>query len=112
MWEERLTAGEGQLISLADSSPCPKPMSEALEARRRRLIYRSLYTGMKETDLLLGPFAQRYVPGFAHDQLDRYERLLGEPDPDIFDWATGRQAVPEDHDNDVMRLLKDFKSET
>ena len=69
-----------------------------------------MYTGMKETDLLLGPFAQRYVPGFSSDQLDRYERLLSAPDPDVFDWATGRQPVPEDYDTYVMRLLKDFKS--
>ncbi|MBM3536656.1 MAG: succinate dehydrogenase assembly factor 2 [Alphaproteobacteria bacterium] len=82
---------------------------ETIEARRRRLIYRSCYTGMKETDLLLGPFAMRYVPGFSVEQLDRYERLLAEPDPDIFDWATGRQAVPAIHENDVVSLLKNFR---
>ncbi len=85
-------------------------MSETLEERRRRLIHRSRYTGMKETDLLLGPFATRHVPGFSVEQLDRYERLLGAPDPDVFDWATGRQAVPEGFDNDVMDLLKNFKN--
>lgn len=82
---------------------------ETIEARRRRLIYRSCYTGMKETDLLLGPFAMRYVPGFSVEQLDRYERLLAEPDPDIFDWATGRQAVPAIYENDVVSLLKNFR---
>ncbi len=88
----------------------PAVPPETNEARRRRLIYRSCYTGMKETDLLLGPFAVRYVPGFSLEQLDRYERLLAEPDPDIFDWATGRQTVPELHDNDVMTLLASFRS--
>lgn len=85
-------------------------MCEAQEARRRRLIYRSLYTGMKETDLLLGPFARRYVPAFSGDQLDRYERLLAEPDPDILDWASGRLPVPDEHDNDVMKLLRNFNN--
>ena len=87
-------------------------MPESLEARRRRLIYRSLYTGMKETDVLLGPFAQRYVPGFSSEQLDRYERLLSEPDPDILDWVSGRLSVPVLHDTDVLRLLKNFKNGT
>lgn len=86
--------------------------SETTETRRRRLIYRSRYTGMKETDLLLGPFAERYVPGFSLDQLDRYEHLLAAPDPDIFDWATGRQPVPAAYDTDVMDLLRSFKSAT
>lgn len=84
--------------------------SETTEARRRRLIYRSRYTGMKETDLLLGPFAERHVPGFTDEQLDRYECLLAAPDPDIFDWATGRQPVPAAYDTDVMTLLRNFKS--
>ena len=88
------------------------PKSEASGARRRRLIYRSLYTGMKETDILLGPFAQAHVPGFSDQQLDAYERLLAEPDPDILDWASGRQPIPAEHDHDVMRLLRDFKKRT
>ena len=87
-------------------------MPESLEERRRRLIYRSLYTGMRETDVLLGPFAQRCVPGFSGEQLDRYERLLREPDPDILDWVSGRQPVPDRHDHDVMSLLKSFKNDT
>ena len=87
-------------------------MPESLEERRRRLIYRSLYTGMKETDVLLGPFARRYVPEFSGPQLDRYERLLREPDPDILDWVSGRQAVPEVHEHDVMKLLKSFNNDT
>ena len=85
-------------------------MPESLEERRRRLIYRSLYTGMKETDVLLGPFARRYVPEFSGQQLDRYERLLREPDPDILDWVSGRQDVPDAHDHDVMKLLKSFNN--
>jgi antitoxin CptB len=92
----------------------PKPMSNAadnepIEIRRKRLIHRSRYTGMKETDLLLGAFALRYVPGFDPAELDLYEHLLQETDIDLFDWATGRQPVPERCQNAVMRLLQNFK---
>jgi len=87
-------------------------MNEPLEHRRKRLIYRSQYTGMKETDLLLGPFARRFVPAFTPEQLDRYEALLSEADPDIFDWATGRAATPPLHTHDVMMLLQNFKNDT
>lgn len=83
-------------------------MPESLEARRRRLIYRSLYTGMKETDVLLGPFAQQHLPGFSSRQLDQYEHLLTAPDPDILDWVSGRQDVPAVHNHGVMTLLKNF----
>jgi antitoxin CptB len=83
--------------------------NEPIEIRRKRLIHRSRYTGMKETDLLLGAFAQRYVPGFDATQLDDYERLLQETDVDLFDWAAGRQPVPERCRTAVMTLLQNFK---
>jgi succinate dehydrogenase flavin-adding protein (antitoxin of CptAB toxin-antitoxin module) len=82
--------------------------AETRENRRRRLVHRSLYTGMKETDLLLGAFARARLAGFDDAQLDRYEALLAAPDPAIFAWAIGREAPPPEHDHDVMRLLREF----
>lgn len=87
-------------------------MTEPLADRRKRLIYRSCYTGMKETDILLGAFARAHLPAFDAGQLDRYERLLEtNEDPAIYAWAVGRTPVPPEYDNDVMALLKKFKLE-
>ncbi len=84
-------------------------MSESLEARRKRLIHRSVYTGMKETDILLGTFARAHVPGFTPEQLDSYDNLLKAGDPNILDWATGRAEPPAEYESDVLRLLINFK---
>jgi len=85
-------------------------MAESLDDRRKRLIYRSAYTGMKETDILLGRFAKAHVPGFDGGQLDRYEALLAtNEDPQIYAWAIGRDPVPADYETDVMALLKAFR---
>ncbi len=85
-------------------------MAESLQDRLKRLIYRSSYTGMKETDLLLGRFAKAYLPEFDAGQLDRYEVLLAtNEDPQIYAWAIGRDAVPQEYNTDVMLLLKAFK---
>ena len=40
------------------SSPAAPPAIPDLSNRGRRLIYQATYTGMKETDLLLGHFAK------------------------------------------------------
>jgi len=82
--------------------------AEPLEIRRKRLTHRSLYTGMKETDLLLGAFARAELAAFDSRQLDLYEALLEEPDPAIFAWAIGQDALPPEHDNDVMESLRHF----
>lgn len=82
---------------------------EALDRRRKRLIFRSDHRGNKENDILLGQFAQAHLYGFDSAQLDRYEALLEESDNDIFDWKAGRADVPPDKDTDVMRLLLAFQ---
>jgi antitoxin CptB len=83
-------------------------MTEDLKIRRKRLIHRSRYTGMKETDILLGGFANKYVSQFSDDELSIYESLLAAGDPNIYVWAVGRENVPAEYDTRVMALLKEF----
>ena len=80
-----------------------------LETRRKRLLYRSVYRGNKENDILLGQFARAHIAEFGADELDQYERLLARGDNDIFDWVTGQAEVPPDQDTPVLRRLKAFR---
>ena len=86
-----------------------QPDSPQRDVLRRRLKFRSWHRGTREADLLLGTFADRFLDGFSDDQLARFDRLLGSSDPDLYNWMTGREPVPRDHDNDVMELLKRHK---
>ena len=79
-----------------------------LEKRRKRLKFRSWHRGMREVDLLIGRFADRNLDVFSERQLDLFEALLHESDPDMYSWLTGKQPIPSDLDNDVMRLMKTF----
>jgi antitoxin CptB len=84
-------------------------MSEPITVRRKRLIYRSRYRGILESDLLLGPFADRYVATMDDVQLDRYEALLEESDPDLLAWIAGAVPVPARHYHVLFRLLQSFE---
>ena len=86
--------------------------TEDLETRRKRLAYRSRHRGTKEMDMFLGGFADCHLLGFSAPQLDRFEALLQNSDPDLYGWITGRDSVPADLDHDVMRLLRDFRLKT
>ena len=85
-------------------------MDEALGTRRKRLLYRSSYTGTKETDVLLGQFAARHLAELSPEQLDQYEALIDNSDPDLFMWISGRTPVPSEWDTAVMTLLKNFRT--
>src|SRR3984893_15183316 len=85
--------------------PGGRHVTSPSEIRRKRLLFRSWRRGTRESDLILGRFADAHLAGFAEAQLDRYEALLDCADADIFDWVSGRTAPPPEHDHDVTRLL-------
>lgn len=80
-----------------------------IETRRKRLLYRSIYRGNKENDILLGQFARAHLGAFDSVYLDQYERLLDAGDNDIFDWISGQIDVPAEADTPVLRLLMAFR---
>lgn len=80
-----------------------------LETRRKRLLYRSVYRGNKENDILLGQFARAHIAGFDSAELDQYERLLAASDNDIFDWVAGKAEIPPEADTPVLRKLLAFR---
>lgn len=81
-------------------------MKESLEVKRKCLLFRSRNRGSRELDIVLGRFAESHLARLDEDQLERYEALLANDDPDIFAWLSGREPVPAAFDTDVMTLLK------
>ena len=83
-------------------------MTPLSDTRRKRLLFRSWHRGTRESDLILGRFAEAHLAGFDAGQLDRYEALLECADADLFDWVSGHSLPPAVYDHDVMRLLLAF----
>lgn len=73
------------------------------DIRLKRLTYRSWHRGCKETDLILGRFADLHLASASPKLLDAFERLLDEDDADIWAWLTGKEA-PEEY-RAVLELL-------
>lgn len=60
-------------------------------------------------DLILGSFADRYVPGFSDNELQQYEILLNVADPDLYDWIAGRAEIPANFSGMVADKLKNHQ---
>jgi antitoxin CptB len=84
--------------------------SADLDARRRRILFRSWHRGMRETDLLMGRFADAEIANLSETELADYESLLEAADRDIFAWLTGETAVPSAYDTAAFKKLKRFHS--
>ena len=85
--------------------------AETRKTRLRRLAYQSSYTGMKETDLLLGRFAKLHLHGLTDDELGLYEALLNAGDDRIYAWVVAGAPAPQMHDNRILDLIKEFKND-
>ena len=79
-----------------------------MDARRKRLLFRSQHCGMKENDFLLGRFAAARVERFGEEDMAAFEALLQESDNDIYNWVTAKERPPARHDNALMAALIEF----
>lgn len=82
-------------------------MQEDREIRIKRLTYRSWHRGCKETDIILGHFADSQLPAFDDAQLALFEAFLEEEDADIWKWLTG-EWQPERAD--FIPLIEQMRS--
>jgi len=82
--------------------------SEALDLRRRKLLFRSWHRGMREMDLIMGGFADARIGQLSEGELTELERLIEVPDRDLLAWITGEVAVPPDFDGPLFRDMRDF----
>lgn len=80
-------------------------MPETDENKRKRLQFRSWHRGTRELDLIMGTFADRHIASLTDGELDLYDHILTLPDPDLYNWVTGLEPVPESHMNSVMERL-------
>ena len=77
--------------------------------RRKKIIHRANYRGIKEADLLLGGFAKQYVMSMSEAELDDYEELLEQRDHDIYGWLSGELELPKQFDTKIFARLKAFR---
>jgi antitoxin CptB len=85
--------------------------SSALDERRRRILFRAWRRGVREMDLVMGQFADMYLPAMSEAEVDEFERLLDVPDPEILAWITGGEAIPTLYDTPLLARVAEAPRE-
>ena len=81
-------------------------MAETAENRLKRLRMRSWRRGIKEMDLILGPYADTSLADLDSGQIAAYEALLDENDQDLYAWFSGREPAPDRHRALIQTVLE------
>lgn len=82
--------------------------SQGLDPRRRRALFRAWHRGMREMDLLLGPFADARIAGLADHDLADFEALMEIPDDELLTWIVGRVPVAPSYRSRVFDSIVAF----
>ena len=83
-------------------------MTDDVETRRRRAVYRACHRGTKEMDWILGRFAQAVLPAMPVDRLGLFERMLGLPDPDLQDMILHPELMQAGEFADLVAAARAF----
>ena len=75
----------------------------------KKLIYRSKYTGTRETDLLLGNFAINYLEKLNDEELISYQELLESGDPRIWRLSIEVETTNIQKEKAIIKMIKDYK---
>lgn len=79
------------------------------DARLDKLRYRAWRRGFTEADLLLGGFADAHLAALTPADLDLFERLLDQPDPDLWDWIVAGVCAPATFEGSLLEQMRAFK---
>ncbi len=79
-------------------------MADARETRLKRLKIRSWRRGIKEMDMLLGPYADGPLRDLDEKGLSDFEALLEENDRDLYAWISGAAPVSRRHAGTLARI--------
>jgi len=75
----------------------------------KKLIYRSKYTGTRETDILLGTFAEKHLVNLSDENLLAYEQILQSGDPRIWRLSIDVEQTESEKERTLINLIRDFK---
>lgn len=83
-------------------------MSDDIEIRRRRAIFRAEHRGCKEMDIMLGGYAKAHIGEMDGTRLANFERLLAIPDPDLQRWLFSGGGPDENDLSALVDEVRDF----
>jgi antitoxin CptB len=76
------------------------------EARLKRLRFRSRHRGIREADMAMGGYFDRWHEHWSEADIAWFEALLEEQDLDILAWAMGTEPVPARWQSEMMSRLQ------
>jgi antitoxin CptB len=73
--------------------------------QKAKLLWRCR-RGMLELDLILTRFLETYWDNLTEDEQATFERMLHEPDPDLYAWFMGYELAKDEEFKHLVTLIQ------
>lgn len=80
----------------------------AMNIKIKKLQYRSMHRGCKETDYIFTDFAATELHALSDQEVIDYEKLLEVDDATLYSWFNGASAPVDEYDTSVFHKIKKF----
>jgi|TARA_B110001450_G_C17357177_1_gene374033 antitoxin CptB len=80
-----------------------------LEKLKKKVLYRSIYRGTKEMDILLSSFVKQCINKLKEDELEELEKFLNCEDEDIYNFYQNNIISDKIKNIKILKLFKKFK---
>ena len=89
--------------------PGSESRGAGLAPHRRRILVRAWRRGLRELDLVFGPYADAHVGAMPEDELAEFERLMEAPDAFMLTWVMGFEPTPSEYDTPLFAKILQFR---
>lgn len=83
-------------------------MTDDLDLRRRRALYRAQHRGTKEMDWLLGRYAEAHLSGMDGGALTQFEQFITISDVELQTWFLYPEQVKDRAYDDLVAAVRVF----
>lgn len=74
--------------------------------RRKRLVFRAKHRGIKEADIIIGSFVEKFHQTFSQKNCAWFELMFEETDYDILNWITKKAPPPTMFNKKIMHRMQ------
>ena len=71
----------------------------------KKLKYRSIYSGSKESDFILTNFAKNNLNKLSINELESYEKFITLGDLNIWNWVSNNDPIPFFEDQNYNKFI-------
>eukprot|EP00808_Paulinella_micropora_P031849 g57596.t1 len=75
------------------------------ETDKRRMMYRCKQRGQLELDLIIGSWAQNNLMNLTDQQLNEFQKIVDQENPDLMRWLVNRDPLPEEFKTGILPQL-------